>query len=78
MKVEDVKMWLQSDVTKEMFDMVATLKDDCDDKIHRHLAKQELDQASYFNAAMVQLEEVLEIPEIIIDNIKAEEEDSET
>ncbi len=75
MKIEDVSLWLRSEVTKEFLSIIAIHKQDVDKFVHIALRKGEFQQAASHNAALIQLKEVLNIPENIKENIKMEEED---
>lgn len=75
LKEQDIRDWLRDPVTIDFMKRVDFLKNDCDNGVHVSIEKNEMDEARAFNAGMKQLEEVLLIPELIIDEEKEEEEE---
>ena len=61
----DIREWLDLEVTKEFFERVQVLIEDSDRMIHKHLESNQLQEAAYFNAGKTQLEEVLNLPELM-------------
>ena len=76
LSVEDIRDWKESEVTIEFFKLVHELLEDSDRQVHKYLEQGDLNQSAYYNAGMVQLEEVLDIPEIMKHNLKGEEGDA--
>lgn len=66
----DIQDWLGSDVTKAFFERVALHRDDADREVHKFLSKYELNQAALNDAAKAAFEEVLLLPEIMINELK--------
>ena len=49
---------------------IRTLIADCDEKVHQFIEKNDMHNAHLYNAAMNQLREVLEIPDIMMEEVK--------
>ena len=71
---EDIQDWQRMDVTKEFMEYVKGFKDDADDQVHINLRENHPESAGLENAAKVQLEEVLDIPERMIAELEKENE----
>jgi len=72
MTPEDIKDWLGLEVTKDFMARIYALKEFADSKVHSCLETYEAKQAEYWNAGMHQLQEVLDLPQRMIE--EAEEE----
>jgi hypothetical protein len=63
MTKEEIREWEESSITLAFFDQVKLHRDDADAQVHNCLESQSgVTDAAIFNAAMVKLEEVLDIP----------------
>ena len=74
---EDVARWKNDEVTQVFFDNVRILLADNDSKVHVNLMNYQVDDATFFNAAKTEDELILELPDIIIDNLKGEDKKDE-
>lgn len=73
--IEGIKRWLEDPVTQEFFSYVEVTREDCDRLVHIALENADGDgQAGLHNAGKKMAEEILGIPERMIDDIKEEEE----
>ena len=71
---EEIQDWQRMDVTKEFMEYVKAFKNASDRDIHEDLRQGRLESAGMENAAKVQLEEVLDIPERMIAELEKENE----
>ena len=71
---EDIQDWQRMDVTKEFMEYVKDFMEDADKQVHIALRNSKPDEAGLENAAKVQLEEVLDIPDRMIAEVEAENE----
>ena len=72
MTPEDIKDWLGLEVTKEFFEHITLLRIDADAQVHTNLKNNNLTNAGFWNAGKDQLEEVLELPERMIEETEEE------
>jgi len=72
---EDVRHWLNDDVTKEYFKWVKSHRDDANSMVHGALEQYELNEAALHNAGMSAFSEVLEIPSRMIEDKGGEEDE---
>lgn len=71
---EEIQEWQRLDVTKEFMEYVKDFMDHADRLVHNQLRENQLEDAALENAARVQLEEVLDIPERMITELEKESE----
>lgn len=72
--VNDVRAWLDDPITQEFFGLVKLQMDDADKCTHKCLEENQLQEAALHNAGMAKLKDVLELPELLIQNIKEQDE----
>ncbi len=70
----EARRWLADEVTKDLFDRVASEIRSMDKEVHSLLQgeKEQIFQASILNARLQQLKEVLMIPDQMIDEARGE------
>ena len=71
---EDIQEWQRMDVTKEFMEYIEAFKKDADKYVHENLVLNKATEAAMENAAKVQLEEVLDIPDRMIAELEKESE----
>jgi hypothetical protein len=76
--IEMVREWLKSPITTLFFANVQAAIEECDNGVHASLRAGVLEEAAQYNAGKFALEEVLEIPTDIINELKGEEEGDDT
>lgn len=74
LSVEDIKEWLKMYSTRAFMERISLHLEDSDKQVHIALAKKDLNEAALHNAGKVVFEEVLDIPQIMIDEIIKEKE----
>lgn len=72
MTTEDIAEWKKNPVTKLFMQYIKAMIHDCDTKVHSHIEVNDMHNAHLYNAAMNQLKEVLEIPDMMIEDLKEE------
>lgn len=72
---EDIVQWRSNPVTKLFMEYIDTAIKDSDKRVHTAIEDNEMHEAHLFNSGKRQLEEVLDIPERMIENKKGEVED---
>ena len=70
---DDIRSWQKLEVTKLFFTYLDVHIQDADSQVHLLLEKAEPHQASLTNAGMVQLQEVVDIPDRMGEDLKEEQ-----
>ena len=66
---QDITDWKNEPVTREFFLRIVELREQEDKEVHKALEEGKLEQAAYANAGKTQLEEVLELPGNLMDEV---------
>ena len=70
---DDIKSWQKLEVTKLFFTYLDVHIQDADSQVHLLLEGNEKEQAALANAGKTQLEEVVDIPNRMVEDMKEEE-----
>ena len=70
--LEDLDDWEHLEITRLFFEYVKVLLEDADNHVHSCLEENKKEEAALFNAGMVQIKEIMDIPERMKDDIKEE------
>lgn len=73
---EEITAWLNEPVTRHFMSLVQFMKDDHDKRVHQCLENPKtLSDAQFYNAGIVIAQDVLDLPQKIINDLKEEEKD---
>lgn len=74
--IPEVEKWKKSEVTQYFLSLIEQRKFGEDKEVHRALETNNLNDAAICNAAMAAFEEVPELIQIMIENVKEEEDEA--
>lgn len=69
---EDIQDWIRQEITRDFLGRIKALRDYSAEQVHKHLSRNEVNEAMMFNSGMLQLDDVLDVVRILIGEKKEE------